>query len=73
MPTKDWFDDNPKVSAYVSRELYEQLEAWMKGQNIKKVSQALTAILEQHLGKIAPSQESNNLERVEALEGKLRA
>jgi hypothetical protein len=73
MPTEDWFKENPKVSAYISKELYEKLEEWMKGQNIRKVSQALTAILEQHLGidQISPIvQSSTDVGRIEALEGK---
>ena len=50
MPTKDWFKANPKVSAYLSTELNQALQSWMKEHRIKKVSVGLTSILEQFLG-----------------------
>ncbi|MFM7427424.1 MAG: hypothetical protein ACKO7W_20895 [Elainella sp.] len=49
MPTEEWCKENPKVAAYISRELNERLLAWMEQRGIKKVSQALTAILEKEL------------------------
>jgi hypothetical protein len=50
MPTPQWFQENPKVSTYIPRELHNALEAWMKERQIKKVSQALIKILETQLG-----------------------
>lgn len=50
MPTDEWFKENPKVSAYIPKELNEKLLEWMQSRNVKKVSQALTVILEEHLG-----------------------
>lgn len=50
MPTPQWFQENPKVSTYIPRELHNALEAWMKERQIKKVSQALIKILEIQLG-----------------------
>ena len=50
MPTPEWFAENPKISAYISKDLDDALKAWMAENRIKKVSQALTTILEQHLG-----------------------
>lgn len=50
MPTDEWFKENPKVSAYIPHSLNEKLTDWMKERSIKKVSQALTTILEEHLG-----------------------
>lgn len=76
MPTDEWFKENPKVSAYISKELYERLEEWMSGQKIKKVSQALTQILEEYLGLVQSSlpvvqnSSTTDVERIEALEGK---
>ena len=72
MPTNEWFKENPKVSAYISSILYQRFEEWMKEKNIKKVSQALTQILEEHLGvvqtelTIQPSIDDDRLESVEA-------
>lgn len=49
MPTKEWFRENPKVSAYISQDLYSKLEEYMRREGIKKVSQGVTAILEKTL------------------------
>ena len=73
MPTEKWFEENPKISAYISQDLYGRLEEWMREQNIKKVSQALTTILENHLTPRQGSllaQTTGDTERLEALEGK---
>jgi hypothetical protein len=50
VPTPEWFAENPKISAYISPEINDALKAWMEQNRVKKVSQALTTILEQHLG-----------------------
>lgn len=50
MPTKQWFEENPKVSAYIPKDLHRALEGWMAEKRIKKVSQAITKILEIQLG-----------------------
>ena len=72
MPTDEWFRENPKVSAYIPKELNEKLSDWMKGRNIKKVSQALTTILEEHLGVVQtkPITQPVRDDRLEALEQK---
>lgn len=49
MPSEEWFRENPKVSAYITRELHQKLESWMEENGVKKVSQALTEILEAFL------------------------
>lgn len=49
MPSEEWFRENPKVSAYITRELHQKLETWMEENGVKKVSQALTEILEAFL------------------------
>lgn len=78
MPSPQWFEDNPKVSAYVPKELHNALETWMKEKQIKKVSQALTKILEIHLGLteelpvIAPGTYAT-VEQLDELRGELRA
>lgn len=64
MPNNDWFKQNPKVSAYLSPDLYERLEAWMKTRNIKKVSQGLTTILEEYLG-VVQKTEVDQIELIE--------
>lgn len=62
MPTDEWFKENPKISAYISPNLNEKLSEWMKNRGIKKVSQALTTILESYLG---VNQDSPNIESSE--------
>jgi hypothetical protein len=72
MPTEEWFKENPKVSAYIPQNLNEKLLDWMKGRNIKKVSQALTAILEEYLGVVQTRPTVQNIDdsRIESLEQK---
>ncbi len=54
MATKEWLNSHAKVWAYLDFSLYASLENWMKNNKIKKVSQALTIILEHYLeGNIA--------------------
>ena len=75
MPTEEWFKENPKVSAYISTDLNEKLLEWMKQRGLRKVSQALTTILEEHLGVAQSSSLNQNFDeiRVVALEGKSKA
>lgn len=83
MPSKDWFKENPKVSAYLSSDLYSRLEEFMHSRGIRKITQAMTVILEDYLKPSSlPVDQSNLLvnqisknqsERLEALEGKLPA
>ena len=73
MPTEEWFKENPKISAYISKDLNQQLESWMGQNNIKKVSQALTQILEDYLGvnQSRPSDQNEALSsQLELLKGK---
>lgn len=72
MPTNKWFQENPKISAYISKNLYERLEEWMESRGTKKISQALTQILEEHLevAQVIPNQSTVNQNRLEVLEGK---
>lgn len=73
MPTDGWFKENPKVSAYISAELSQSLEEWMREKNVKKVSQALTQILENYLGVVQsePNKPADDNTRLEALEEKV--
>jgi len=75
MPTDEWFKENPKVSAYIPQNLNEKLTEWMKGRSIKKVSQALTAILEEYLGVVQtePITQPVRDDRLEALEQKFES
>lgn len=75
MPTNQWFQENPKVSAYIPKALHQRLEEWMEHKGVKKVSQAITQILEEHLGVTSSSPNQTNLEpsRLETLEGKWKA
>ena len=72
MPTKDWFKANPKVSAYLSAELNQALQNWMKERRIKKVSVGLTTILEEFLrvnqDKLPVGQNLISLEQFEELQ-----
>lgn len=75
MPTPNWFKENPKVSAYISKDLESRLHEWMAQRTIRKESQALTVILEEYLnGVVQPvdqsSQDYVSNSRFEALEGK---
>ncbi len=72
MPTEEWFKENPKVSAYISVALNQRLLAWMKQRGIKKVSQALTTILEEHLAvsQTRSTAQGSDDEQLAALEGK---
>ena len=67
MPSEEWFRENPKVSAYISRELHQKLETWMQENGVKKVSQALTEILEAFL---EPSKAGDRQDALMALEQK---
>ena len=75
MPTKDWFKANPKVSAYLSIELNQALQSWMKEHRIKKVSVGLTTILESFLGvnqdKLPVDQSSVSIEQFQELEKRI--
>lgn len=62
MPSEEWFRENPKVSAYITRELHQKLESWMEKNGVKKVSQALTEILEAFL---EPSKADDQLAALE--------
>jgi hypothetical protein len=74
MPTEEWFKENPKISAYISPNLNQKLSEWMKSRNIKKVSQALTTILEEHLGIVQtePITQPIRDDRLEAIEQELK-
>jgi hypothetical protein len=77
MPTEEWFKENPKVAAYLSKELHHLLEDWMERRGIKKVSQGLITILEEYLGVVQSSslQEKSTtyatIQQLEAFEVKL--
>lgn len=77
MPTKEWFDENPKISAYISKELYQELDAWMINNRIKKVSQGLTKILESFLGvdqeELPVDQKFATVEQIELLLKRIEA
>lgn len=49
MPSKDWLDKNPKVSAHIPYELYEQLQEFMEQQGIQSNAEALKVILNEYL------------------------
>jgi tetrahydromethanopterin S-methyltransferase subunit G len=72
MPSKEWFEENPKVSAYIPREVYDRLREWMVENKVSKVNQAVAKLLEAQL--MAPPaavsvEEFRELHnRVEALE-----
>ena len=77
MPTQDWFKANPKVSAYLSTELNQALQSWMKKHRIKKVSVGLTTILENFLGvnqdEPPVGQSSVSLEQFQGLQKRIEA
>jgi hypothetical protein len=78
MPTPQWFQENPKVSTYIPRELHNALEVWMKERQIKKVSQALIKILETQLGFSNDAQEKSfaqyaTIDQLEELKNKIKS
>ena len=72
MPTNEWFKENPKISGYISSNLFQRFNEWMKERGIKKVSQGLTRILEEHLGvtQFGPIESTIGSDRLESLEAK---
>lgn len=75
MPTEEWFKENPKVAAYISPDLNQRLLEWMKQRNIRKVSQGLTVILEEHLGIVQSNSVVQSFDdgRLTTVEGKMAA
>lgn len=71
MPTKEWFRENPKVTAYVSQDLYSKLDNYMKAEGIKKVSQALTIILEEKFSVRKPINANKFQEELDTLKSKV--
>ena len=74
MPSQEWFQQNPKVSAYIPPELNEKLEEWMEAERIKSKSQALIFILNEYFGSrpihLQPKGRKTD-QRVESLEKKV--
>lgn len=75
MPKQEWFQENPKVSAYLSPSLNRLLKEWMEKNGIKKTTQALTTILEEFLGvtQSKPIQSNLDMTRMESLEEKVES
>lgn len=68
MPKKEWFEQNPKVSAYLSPELNTRLRQFMDERGISRTSQALSVVLEEYFS-LTPGQESSSTnERLASLE-----
>jgi hypothetical protein len=67
MPKKEWFEQNPKVSAYLSPELYERLKEFMAARGIGKTSQALTLILEEYFTYISKQPSGSSDAKLDAL------
>lgn len=49
MPSKDWLDKNPKVSAHIPKELYQQLQEFMEQHDLESNAEALKIILNKYL------------------------
>lgn len=71
MPTEAWFEANPKVSAYIPKQLNERLKLFKKEQSLS-VSQAVTTILSNYFGLDQQVNQFNlgdiNSERLQELE-----
>ncbi len=61
--------DNPKISGYVPKAIYDKVMEFKTTGGYASVSQAVTAILEEYFGLGAENSSANNT-RLEALEGK---
>lgn len=68
MPNKEWFEQNPKVSAYLSPELNTRLKEFMSEREITRTSQALTSILEEYFGVTSGQPSHSTEERLKGLE-----
>lgn len=68
MPKKEWFDQNPKVSAYLSPELNRRLKEFMDEREITRISQALSTILEEYFGITSGQPSQSTEERLKGLE-----
>ena len=72
MPSKEWLEDNPKVSSYIPREVYDALREWMVENKVTKVNKAIAQILEAHLitppAAVSVEEFQELRDRVEALE-----
>lgn len=73
MPSKEWFDANPKISAYIPREVHDALKVWMVENKVTKINKAIAQILEAHLMEppaveISAEEFRELRDRVEALE-----
>jgi hypothetical protein len=62
MPKKEWFEQNPKVSAYLSPELNTRLRKFMDERGISRTSQALSVVLEEYFS-LTPEQESSSTDK----------
>ena len=71
MPTKEWFRENPKVTGYISHDLYSKLNSYMRVKGIKKVSQAITIILEEKFNVQKSSNPSELEKKLDALEANM--
>jgi hypothetical protein len=73
MPKKEWFEQNPKVSAYLSPELNTRLKEFMDEREITRTSQALYTILEEYFS-VTPGQTNQSTEeRLKGLEATVTA
>lgn len=72
MPSKEWFEENPKVSAYIPREVYDALKVWMEENKVTKVNKAVAQILTERLmtppAAVSAEEFWELCDRVEALE-----
>lgn len=68
MPKKEWFEQNPKVSAYLSPELNTRLKEFMAEREITRTSQALSTILEEYFGVTLGQNSQSTEERLKRLE-----
>jgi len=71
MPTDEWLENNPKISAYIPKETDQALKDWMEANGIKKMSHALNKILSEYLGSaqtqsVAPIVSDDRLKTIEA-------
>jgi len=49
MPSKSWLDKNPKVSAHIPQELYQQLQDFIEQHDLESNAEALKIILNEYL------------------------
>lgn len=67
MPTPEWFQQNPRIAAYLSPELHQRFTEWMSERSIPSTSQAIATILKEYFGVVEIDSQSQIKEIVSSV------